>query len=187
MLNWPMIMICGLFLLCSNEIILILYGNQWSEAAIYLFILAFMIPFVPNWTTITALWKATGHVKKIVLVTFIEKLLFFLSLAALFYSIKLYAVLLVASYVIANTIKAIMNVKIIGVSIWKQYREWLLSVIIMAVAVVVLSMLTFQSDIVALLVKSSAFLVAYYLLGNLLKLRGMTSIREELMRLVKRK
>ena len=187
MLNWSMIMICGLFLLCSDEIILILYGEQWVDAAPYLFLLSMMIPLVANWTTTTALWKATGHVKKIVIVTFIEKLLFFLSLAALFHSIKLYAILLVISYLVANIIKSIMNAHIIGVSVWKQYKEWMMDMIIMSTSVVGLSLIAFQSNILGLLVKSFSFVIIYLLFGKLLRLKGMKSVQEEIGRFLKRR
>lgn len=187
MLNWSMIMICGWFLLCSKEIILILYGNQWGEASIYLFIVAFTIPFVPNWTTSTAVWKALGHVKHVAFITFIYQFLSLLSIAALFYSIKLYTLLIVVSYLIANIIKAIMNVKIFGISLWKQYSEWLLDVIIMGGSVIVLSFFSFQSNLVSFSVKSISMFVAYILLSKLFKIRGMGSIEGELVRIINKK
>ena len=186
MLNWSMIMICGILLLCSREIIILLYGNKWSESSIFLFILAFKIPFVPKWNTTTALWKATGHVKKIVLVTFIEKLLFFLSLVALFYDIKLYAISLVVSYFISVIIQAIMNASIIGVSIWKQYREWMINMSIMIIEVVALSQIKIQYNILSILVKGIIFLVVYLFVSKILKLKGMNNMTNELRGLIRR-
>ena len=180
MLNWAMVLICGLCLLCSDEIIVTLYGKQWAEASIYLFILSLMIPLVPNWTSTTALWKALGHVKKIILVTFIEKTLFFLSIAALFHSIKLYAILFVASYFIANIIKAIINARITSMTFYTQYKEWFIDMTIMVIGVFILSLIHFQSYLIALLAKCVLFLTFYFLVSLLFKLNGMRECYREL-------
>ena len=176
MLNWAMIFVCGLLLLCSDEIILIMYGIQWVESAPFLFLLSLLIPFVPYWTTTTALWKAIGHVKEVALLTFVDKFLAFLSIIALFHSIKLYAIMLIVSFFLANVIKTRINIRIMKMSLWEQYREWFMDMAIMVVAVLLISRLVIDSTVLSFVLKSVSFILVYWALSSLLKIKGMHTL-----------
>lgn len=174
-LNWTMILITGIILCSSNEIICILYGDAWVESAKYLFILSCTIPFFPLWTTATSLWKGLGHVKKVVLFTFIEKLLAFLSIAGLFYNLELYAILLVVTYVIASVIKSIVNVRIVGLSLYRQYKEWTIETIIIIAVVLCFCFVEIEPMIVSLLLKTLVMISVYVIISRILNLDGYNS------------
>lgn len=170
--NWSLILVAGIFLLGAEEIIYCLLGERWVASSEYFFLLSLIIPFCPNWAIITALWKGLGLVKKVTFVTFIEKALFVISIPALFVSLKLYAVCIVAAHVIANILKSYMNSSVIGVSIFKQYREWAVEIIYVMVAMFVWHFITIESAWLSLMLKTLSFASFYIVLSSTFRLNG---------------
>ena len=190
-LNWGLILVTGIFLIASEEIIYLLLGERWIASAEYFFLLSLIIPFCPNWSIITALWKGLGLVKKVTFVTFIEKTLFLVSIPALFVSLKLYAVCIVASHVIANILKSTMNSSVIGVSVFKQYREWSVEIIFVASAMFIWHFITLETAWLSLILKIFSFVTFYVVLSSLCRLDGYRLFRTQannmLTKILKRK
>lgn len=186
MLNWLMIFVTGIILTSSSEIISILYGNIWLESAKYLFLLSIMIPFFPNWTTTTSLWKGLGFAKKVATITFIEKFFAFISIAGLFINLETYAIMFVATYIVVCFIKAFMNVKISGISIKNQYKEWSIEMIIMILMIASLSFIKIESSLVSFFVKTGIFSIVYFGISYVLKLHGYTNCVNQLIPMIRR-
>lgn len=186
MLNWLMIFVTGIILTSSSEIICILYGDVWLDSAKYLFLLSIMIPFFPNWTTTTSLWKGLGFAKKVATITFIEKFFTFISIAGLFINLETYAIMFVASYIVACFIKSFMNIKISGISIKDQYKEWSVEMIIMILMIACLSFLKFESSFISFFIKTCAFSIVYFVISYVLKLHGYTICMNQLNPIIRR-
>lgn len=186
MLNWLMIFVTGIILTSSSEIICILYGDVWLDSAKYLFLLSIMIPFFPNWTTTTSLWKGLGFAKKVATITFIEKFFTFISIAGLFINLETYAIMFVASYIVVCFIKSFMNIKISGISIKDQYKEWSVEMIIMILMIACLSFLKFESSFISFFIKTCAFSIVYFVISYVLKLHGYTICMNQLNPIIRR-
>ncbi len=179
-MNWGVILVAGIFLLCSDEIIICLFGQKWIQSSKYFFILSLIIPFCSNWSIITALWKGMGLVKKVNLITFAEKVLFVISIPALFISLEVYAYCILASHILANVVKAYMNTSVIGLSIFNQYREWAIEMVLILCAILLGSLINIGNVWISLIIKATSFLIYYLILSRLLRLEGYMSFKVRL-------
>lgn len=179
-MNWGMILVTGIFLLCSDEIIICLLGKKWTQSSEYFFILSLIIPLCSNWSIITALWKGMGLVKKVTLITFAEKALFVISIPALFISLEVYAYCVLVSHIIANVVKAYMNYSVTGISIFTQYREWAIEMTIVLCAILLGSLIKIGNVWISLIIKATLFLIYYLILSRLLRLEGYMSFKVRL-------
>lgn len=180
MLNWASTFICGLFVVASFEIITILYGNQWAEAADYLLLFSLIIPLNANNVAITSVWKATGNVKTLVKITFIERLFAFIALCGLLFSIKWYAIAYITADVITNMIKAVSHTKNTGISLFKQYKEMLTELAFVAITFSIFYFMPIQSVYLSAVIKTIVFSSIYILGCKLCNINGMKALLEYL-------
>ncbi|MDE6120288.1 MAG: oligosaccharide flippase family protein, partial [Muribaculaceae bacterium] len=171
-LNWALILVCGILLLSSNEIIYLLLGEKWMSSAPYFFLLSLVIPLCPNWAIITALWKGLGLVKKVTFVTFVEKLLFLLAIPALFIGLKVYAICIVGANLIANILKSVMNASVIGISVFEQYQEWLIEILVVGCVLVAWQFCELEVVWLSFVLKTMSLLCVYTISSECLKLKG---------------
>lgn len=184
-LNWLLILIAGILLLCSHEIVCLLLGDKWEASGEYLFLLSWIIPLYPNWAISTSLWKGLGLVKKVTFITFFEKSLFLLSILALFLGLREYALCIIAANYIANILKASMTARIIGVSLWEQYREWFLEMAIVVIAFAICSSISSDSHVINMIMKMAIFLGLYIGVGHCKKIEGYLTSKNQIYLLLK--
>ena len=121
-----------------------------------------------------------GLVKKVNLITFAEKVLFVISIPALFISLEVYAYCILASHILANVVKAYMNTSVIGLSIFNQYREWAIEMVLILCAILLGSLINIGNVWISLIIKATSFLIYYLILSRLLRLEGYMSFKVRL-------
>lgn len=75
LLSWSMCLLASVLFASGDELILLLYGSEWSGASIYFKVFLAILPIYPISTTTTSLWKALGRVKLITILTLLNRTL----------------------------------------------------------------------------------------------------------------
>jgi O-antigen/teichoic acid export membrane protein len=180
MLTWAATFISGFMLLMSYEIIYILYGEQWVDASEFLFLFSLIVPLNANNVTITSVWKATGNVKILVKITFIERLFAFCSLAGLFWGIRWYAIAYIVADILTNLIKSICHWKAYKISVFEQYKEMILEGGLIVIAYILFLFIPFSGVYLNAIIKFFAFTIIYIGGCRIFKAKGMQYANEYL-------
>lgn len=180
MLTWAATFICGYLLLMSYEIIYVLYGEKWVDASEFLCLFAIIVPLNANNVTITSVWKATGNVKILVKITFIERLFAFCSLAGLFWGIRWYAIAYIVADILTNLIKSICHWKTYNISVFEQYKEMLLEGMFIVISYFLFLLIPFRDIYLNAIIKFVVFTVLYIGGCWIFKAKGMQYANEYL-------
>lgn len=179
-MNWILILTAGVLLLCSKEIILLILGEKWIETAEYFFLFSWIAPLYANWSIITSLWKGLGLVRKVTMITFIEKSMFILAIPALFVSLKIYAICIVGAHLLANVIKSMMNAKITGISVAKQYKEWTIEMLCVILVLFGFQFIHIGHIFLSMSFKIGVLAAVYIIVSTMLHLRGFATLKQQL-------
>lgn len=174
LLTYGMSYCCGILTIASVEIITILYGAKWSDSIPILTIVSVMLPFCPIWTITTSLWKGLGKIALVAKFTLLLQTLSLISIAFMYLDIRYYAAAMVASYIVAAIIKSLVNRHILQVSLFKQYKELVIQLIIIAVAYILFNRINIQSYLWSFVIKFTGFTAVYFMCGHLFKMQGHT-------------
>ena len=180
MLTWTASLICGLFIIMSYEIIYILYGTQWIDAAQYLLFFSIIIPFNAINSCINSIWKGMGETKLLVKVSLITRIIYLLSLVGLFFGIRSYAIMNVITVLINIIIKTLYHKHLTGVGLCEQYKELFMESAIIAIVFILFLFMKIDSVYISALIKTTVFIVIYLLGSVLLKIEGMKVLLREL-------
>jgi len=179
LLNWVMIFIAGWMLVCSSEIILLLYSAKWADTIIYFQLWLLISPLYPGWNISTSIWKALGKTRLLVQVTFVERILLFISLiVGLSISIKAFIILSVISHIIVFFIKTYLDSKL-RLPVKKMYQQWVKNILIMAIGFFLCNFIEIPSLIVSFLIKSILFSIIYIVLSKVFALEGKSIFMTE--------
>lgn len=182
MLNWCLIFCAGEFLLCSDEIIFILYGEKWLESAKYLFWLSILFPFFANSCMASATLRSQGRVRLLLMIGIIERVIFSLSLFSLLIDLDTYVYIFVSVNVLLRIVESIYYVKALGISFIEQNREMIKGIIIITIPIIFFHFIRFDNYYISALVKSVVLIGFYMTMSYLLNQKGMFDIYKSIIK-----
>ncbi len=191
-LFYIIMLIFGVLLLNSSNVILIAYSDKWSQSIPFFSILLFLLPLVPVNLITTAMLKGIGRLKLLTVISILDRLAVILAIPfGYFYGLKEFAI----AYVSWKYVTFFVRIYLLDA---KMHIQWLrlMSVLAKTVFVFLVAFIPvyfwvkIDNIYVGLVCNSLVFLLVYVIFSKLMKIHGYNYLMDQIIvkfgRIIKR-